>query len=225
MNANWHRAYKTHLNARIYLLSEETKFYERVNIGLVESIRHKREKYFSDYEIDLPRQYTLKNNENGENMQKAKAIKLLNAFTYNDLSNLRRIRSYSKIYEIFSAPLVILWDLKPERKVTADGKLHISYWKTAFKILNDQQFLSKIQNFKLESISQEKFEKIEQFISDEKFCIEKAKRINKCLASLVSWTKGVYLFHQYLREFSLSSIDMQILTNTEKNYALMMDSL
>jgi hypothetical protein len=57
--------------------------------------------------------------------------------------------------------------------------VHISYWKTAFKILNDQQFLPKIRDFKLESISQRKFEEIERFIRDERFQIAKAEKINK----------------------------------------------
>jgi hypothetical protein len=224
VNSNWNKAYKTHLNARIYLLSEETKYYEEENIDIVDAIRHKRIKYYSDYELDPPRNYAIGNGSD-EGSQKAIAIQMLNSFSYNDVSNLRRINCYSKIYEIFCAPLVILWGLKPERKATADGKVHISYWKTAFKIFNDQQFLPKIRDFKLESISQRKFEEIERFIRDERFQIAKAEKINKWLSSLVSWSKGVYLFHQYLREYALSSVDRKILTSTEKKFALMMDQL
>ena len=152
------------MNARIYLLSEETRFYERVNLDVVEAIRHKRTKYYNDYEMDLPRSYSTQENQIGEPKQKAKAIKMLNALSQSDVTNLRRIKSYSRMYELFSAPLVILWDQKPERKATADGRVTISYWKTAFKILNDKQFFTKLKNFKLESISQKKFEQIEQYI-------------------------------------------------------------
>jgi hypothetical protein len=178
VNSNWNKAYKTHLNARIYLLSEETKYYERENIDIVEAIRHKRVKYYSDYELEPPRNYLSTDNQD-EGSQKLMAIQMLNSFSYGDVSNLRRIRSYSNIYELFCAPLVILWGLKPERKATADGKVHISYWKTAFKIFNDQQFLSKIRDFKLESISQSKFQEIERFIRDERFKITNAEKINK----------------------------------------------
>lgn len=95
------------------------------------------------------------------------------------MSNLRRIRSYSKIYELFSAPIVILWKQKPTRKATADGKVNVSYWKTAFKIFGDPQFLTKIKDFKLEAISQTTFEEIDKYIRDEKFNEEEADRINK----------------------------------------------
>lgn len=119
----------------------------------------------------------------------------------------------------------MLFNQKPQRKATADGKVTVSYWKTAFKIINDPHFLSKIRDFKLESISQEKFTQIEKFIKDDRFELEKADKINKCLSSLVSWSKGVYLFHQYLREWALTSIDHEILTNTEKKFAVYMDKL
>ena len=224
VNRNWHKAYKTHLNARIYLLSEETRFYETINIDMVESIRHKRAKYYSDFEIDPPRKYLGNKNDNG-NDEKNKAIRLLNSFTHVEVSNLKRIKKYSKAYELYWAPLVILWNQKPHRSSTADGKVHISYWKTAFKIFSDPQFLTKIKEFKLESISQQKFQEIERFIQNQSFEIEKAENINKWLASLVKWSKGVYLFHQYLREYALNSIDLRILTQTEKKFALLMDNL
>ena len=83
----------------------------------------------------------------------------------------------------------------------------------------------KIRDYKLEAISQETFEEIDKFIRDEKFKEEEADRINKCLGCLIRWCKGVYMFHQYLREYSLSQIDQIILTNTEKNFAAMMDKL
>jgi hypothetical protein len=225
VNKNWHKAYKTHLNARIYLLSEEIKYYENQNIDIVESIRHKRSRYYSDFEIEPPRKYLTNSNEGDGSDEKQKAIKLLSSFTHVEVSNLRRIKNYSKIYELFSAPLVILWDMKPERKATADGRVHISYWKTAFKIISSTQFINKIREFKLESISQKKFEEIERFIINSDFQIEKAEKINKCLASLVKWTKGVYLFHQYLREYSLNYIDHKILTQTEKRFSCLMDNL
>ena len=138
---------------------------------------------------------------------------------------MRRIRSYSRVYELFCAPLVILWKQKPLRQATADGKLHVSYWKTAFKIFADPQFLNKIREFKLEAISQSTFEEIDKFIRNEKFNEDEADRINQCLGCLVRWSKGVYMFHQYLREYSLSQIDHLILTQTEKQFAEIMDKL
>lgn len=141
------------------------------------------------------------------------------------MSDLRRIRSYSKIYELFSAPLVILWNQKPTRTATADGKVSVSYWKTAFKIFGDPQFINKIREFKLEAINQTTFEEMDKFIRDEKFNEEEADRINKCLGCLVRWSKRVYMFHQYLREYSLTQIDYAILTDTEIEFSLMMDKL
>lgn len=79
VNKNWHKAYKTHLNARIYLLSEETKIYESVNIDIVQSIRHKRAKFYNDYQIEPPRQF--ENNqkvEEWDDYRKQRAIELLN---------------------------------------------------------------------------------------------------------------------------------------------------
>jgi hypothetical protein len=83
--------------------------------------------------------------------------------------------------------------LKPTRHATADGKLHVSYWKTAFKIFGDPQFLSKIREFKLEAISQETYEEIDKFIRNDKFNEDEADRINQCLGCLVRWSKGVYM--------------------------------
>ena len=176
VNKNWHIAYKDHLCSRIYLLSKETKQLEEDNIDIVQSIRYKRSKFYSDYEIEPPQQYI--NNEKVEewdNYRKKRAIQLLNSFSSNDVCGLKSIRNYNKIYEIFSAPLVILFNWKPQRKATADGKLHVSYWKTAFKIIADPQFLTKIKEFKLESINQHTFEEIEKYIRDERFKEEKSR--------------------------------------------------
>lgn len=178
MNKNWNRAYKTHLNARIYVLSDETKALEQDNIDIVESIRFKRMKYCSDYEIEPLRKH-LTSKDTPDSHIKAKAIALLNSFTQSDLSNLRRIKTYTKAYELYCSPLVILFDQKPARKATADGKIHVSYWKSAFKIFQDPQFMNKLREFKLESISQSKFEEIERFIRDEKFHEDNAERTNK----------------------------------------------
>lgn len=226
VNKNWHAAYKDHLCSRIYLLSKETKQLEEDNIDIVQAIRHKRSKFYTDYEIEPPQQYI--NNEKVEewdDYRKKRAIQLLNSFSISDVCGLKSIRNYNKVYEVFSAPLVILFQSKPERKATADGKLHVSYWKTAFKLISDPQFLTKIKEFKLESINQQTFEEIEKFIRDDRFKEEKAEQINKWLGWIIRWVKGVYMFHQYLREYSLSKFDYKILTNTERNFAMMMDKL
>ena len=79
VNQNWHKAYKTHLNIRIYLLSEETKTREMVNNDIVQAIRAKRAKFYADYEIEPPRQF--KNNqkvEEWDDYRKKRAIELLN---------------------------------------------------------------------------------------------------------------------------------------------------
>lgn len=98
VNSTWNKAYKTHLNARIHLLSQETKNYEFQHLDIVESIRHKRGSYYSDYEIEPPRSL---GPASDTDMQKQRAIELLNSFNYTEVSNLRRIKSYSKIYELF----------------------------------------------------------------------------------------------------------------------------
>ena len=65
VNQNWHKAYKTHLNARIYVLSEETRMYENVNIDIVQSIRTKRDQFYQEYELETPLQFidTIKGND------------------------------------------------------------------------------------------------------------------------------------------------------------------
>lgn len=77
VNKNWLEAYKTHLNVRIYLLSEETKAYEEMNVDIVEGIREKRLQFYQDYEMEAP--------------SKELAVRLLESLDHKSISVLKRV--------------------------------------------------------------------------------------------------------------------------------------
>lgn len=133
VNKQWLEAYKTHLNVRIYLLSEETKAYEEMNVDIVEGIREKRLKHYDDYEIDPP--------------SKELAVDLLDSFNHRSISCLRWINKSNKYYEFYAAPLVLLFGDTPARKLNPDGTLTISFWEKAFKIMCNKDFFKRIKSF------------------------------------------------------------------------------
>ena len=103
-------------------------------------------------------------------------------------------RPPSNEYDFFLAPLVIIFNCKPETQRTADGKRHISYWNTAKRLLGGADFFNQITKFSFETLSQNTFKKIEAYIIKPEYNINRACQLSNALGNMVSWLKGIYIY-------------------------------
>jgi hypothetical protein len=87
--------------------------------------------------------------------------------------------------------------------------------------------MTKLRNYGLESISDDKFLKLDEFIekNKERFTIKQAAQVNPALGNLVAWVLGAYEFHKFLRGYSLSNRDLSLLNKDEIEFCHEMDSL
>lgn len=98
-------------------MNEETKRYEDAFEDVVNNIKDKRNKYYKEYDIVPP--------------NKNRSLQLLHSLSPKDITNLRKVNKPTIQYDVFVAPLLVLMDKEPNRKVTPEGKLVLSYWTAA----------------------------------------------------------------------------------------------
>lgn len=79
----------------------------------------------------------------------------------------------------------------------------------------------------MELLSQEQFLRLEEFTEANKaqFKVQVAKQVNPALGNLVAWVLGVLEFHKFLRGYSLSTADLQLLSPQEQDFCREMDAL
>ena len=115
-----------------------------------------------------------------------------------------------------------------------DGSRNTSYFYPAQKILNDSDFIKKINNFELETIPHPRFKSVEKIIESSTFDINKIKNLSPCLHKLLMWVMGKYIFvnssgviefHRVIRKYSLSSYDYDFLTDDEIFFCTQMDNI
>lgn len=124
-------------------MHNETNRYEEAYEDVVTSIRQKRENFYKEF-TGLTHLYNTPS--------KDKALSLLHLFNNKDVSNLRKVTKPTPAYEFYVAPLLVLFDKKPKRAVSAEGKTLISNWLVAYKLVGDN-FCQKLRDFHLEGMT------------------------------------------------------------------------
>ena len=210
VNKHWNKGVKMHAILRAIKIIEETKEYQEDNRQISERIHEKRMNYHKDYELPAP--------------TKESAIERMSVLEAKDISNLRAVKKASAGYEFFIAPFVILFGREPEIKWYANGTKEISYWKAARKIWVELSFYQRIKEFPVELIPTQRIKKMQEYLTNTKYTIEEARKINPSLSNFVSWIMGVNEFHQYLRKYCERDMDKEILDEVELEFLHDMDS-
>ena len=212
INKKCNECIKTHIFIRLFFLNQEKKLIEENKNDIINNIEFKREKFYEEYEMDPP--------------DKEHACNLMSQITSDDILEIKQLyRKYNKTNEKIIAPLVILLDGKPELSFTINGIRKISYFKPAQKIIFSKDFIHKIQNLELETITMSKFNKVEKLMQDQEFSNERMKYFSPCLNHLICWEMGVIEFHRVIRNYSLSYYDFSILDNDEIIFCQQMDNI
>ena len=212
VNKKCNECVKTHIFIRLFFLNQEKKLIEDDKNEIITSIESKREKFYEEYEMDPP--------------DKEHACNLMSQITSDDILEIKQLyRKYNKTNEKIIAPLVILLDGKPDLRFKLNGLREISYFKPAQKLIFSKDFIHKIQNLELETITLNKFNKVEKLMQDQEFSNERMRYFSPCLNHLICWEMGVVEFHRVIRNYSLSYYDYSILDNDEIIFCQQMDNI
>eukprot|EP00826_Nyctotherus_ovalis_P050650 TRINITY_DN6239_c0_g1_i1.p1 TRINITY_DN6239_c0_g1~~TRINITY_DN6239_c0_g1_i1.p1 ORF type:complete len:123 (-),score=46.03 TRINITY_DN6239_c0_g1_i1:7-375(-) len=65
---------------------------------------------------------------------------------------------------------------------------------------------------------------MQEYLRDERYLVEEARKVNPSLGNLASWTLGVHEFHQYLRKYCERDMDREILDEVELEFLHEMDA-
>ena len=170
---------KSHIFIRLYFLNKEKKLIEQENSQIINSVEEKRKQFYEEYEIEAP--------------SKDHACQLMNSITSDDIIELKQcFKKYNKNYENIIAPLVLLLGGKAQSSINPDGTKTTSYFYPAQKMLNNKDFVRKLRELELETISHSRFKSVEKIIESPNFNIDKIKLLSPCLHHLLSWVMGKY---------------------------------
>ena len=212
VNKKCNRCYKINMFLRLLILDNHKQIFENVNEEYINSIKIKRDNFFSDYEIDPP--------------NKEHANQLINQFKSKDITELRAIfRKYNKYNEILISPFVILLGEKPKKPSYINGQKKINYFSIGQKLLNDRKINKKIKEINLETIPNNIFKDVEKIFQNDAFNFNKMKGYSSCLYNLICWEMGVIEYHRVVRNFCLNYYDMKILTKEEIIFSGQMDNI
>ena len=203
---------KTHIFIRLYFLNREKRMIEQENSERIEQIDLKRQEYYNEYELQIP--------------NKLHAFSLMNQITSDDIMELKQcFKKYNKTYEKIIKPLLLLLGEKPKTIIQPDGNKVISYFDTAKKILYQKNFIKRIRDLELETISVDKFQLVDKSLQNDIFNPERLKQLSPCFNHLINWLFGVIEFHRVIRKFSLNSFDFEILDSEEQRFCDEMDNI
>ena len=71
---------------------------------------------------------------------------LLSLLKTSDIASLKKVARPTPDYEFYSQLILALFDLGPQKKITPDGVLVVSYWSTLQKLLFNQ-FMKIVKSF------------------------------------------------------------------------------
>ena len=178
LNKNWNKAVKLHLSPRIQLLIKISKSVEVANEDIIKSIENKRQQYYKDYNLNPP--------------GKDNAISNINSLYVNAISELKSLKAPPKSYEMFVAPILILFSDSIPSWVGHEKNKDLEIWKSALKFFGKVDCYNKIANLSLETIPSQKLKIIEFFISNPEYKIATAVTLHKSLGCIVKWLLGKF---------------------------------
>ena len=212
VNKKCNRCYKSNMFLRFLILDNHKKIFENINKEIINSINLKRNKFFSDYEIDSP--------------NKEHSIQLICQLKNKDITELKSIfRKYNKLNEILISPFVLLLGEKPKKQGFANGQSNLNYFSVGQKLLNDRKIIKRIKEINLETIPNNIFKEIEKIFKNNAFNFNKMKGYSPCIYNLICWEMGVIEYHRSIRNFCLNYYDMKILSKEEIIFCGQMDNI
>ena len=212
VNKKSNKCYKINMFLRLLILDNHKQIFENINEEYINSIKLKRNKFYSDYEIEPP--------------NKEHSLKLISQFKNKDLIELKNIfRKYNPTNEMIISPLVILLGEKIKKTNHIYKQKNAKYFSNAQKILNDRKINKRIKELNLETIPNNIFKEVEKLFQNEVFNFNKIKSYSPCLYNLICWEMGVIEYHRYIRNFCLNYYDMKILSKEEIIFCGQMDNI
>ena len=212
VNKKCNKCYKTNMFLRLLILDNHRQIFENINDEYINSIKEKRNKFYTDYEIKPP------------NMEHS--IQLISQLKSKDLIELRSLfRKYNANNELLISPLVILLGEHPIKHSNLYKQKKLNYFSIAQKLLNDRKINKRIKEINLETIPNNIFKEVEKIFQNESFDFNKIKGYSPCLYHLICWEMGVIEYHRTIRKFCLNYYDMKILSKEEIIFCGQMDNI
>ena len=148
------------------MLKKEKNILKKENEAIIHFIESKRNTFFTEYKLPSP--------------TKEHAAFLLGQLSSNDIMQLKQcFKKENKIYEKVITPLMVLLGEKPKRSILPDGSKMVSYYPTAKNVFFNPNFVKRIKDLELESLTLDVFRKVEQIINKPFFSGDKEKHLDR----------------------------------------------
>ena len=203
------------MHIRLNFLNQKLKFFEDDNKEIINSIKNKRDNFYSTYELNPP--------------NKEHATKLISKLKINDIHEIKQyFKKFNEIYMNIITPFLLI--LKQNLiQIKNNGNYKKIYFEEAKNILcfsSSNNLIKIINSLEIELISSNIINKVnELLINNEYFKPENMKKINPCFSNVISWVIGILELHKILRNYSLNNYDCEIFDKKEIIFCKKIDDI
>ena len=110
---------------------------------------------------------------------------------------IKAMKSPPKGVKLVMEAVCIMFDLKPERVTSDDGKTKTNdYWKAAQKLLADMRFLQNCFEYDKDNIRPDVVAAIAPFITSADFDPKVIEKVSRAANGLCKWVRALYVYSQ-----------------------------
>jgi dynein heavy chain len=125
------------------------------------------------------------------------AVDALKSLSKGDIGEIKAMKSPPKGVKLVMEAVCIMFDLKPDRVTSEDGKSKVNdYWKPAQKLLSDMRFLQNCFEYDKDNIRPEIVAAIAPFITSSDFEPKVIEKVSRAANGLCKWVRAMYVYSQ-----------------------------
>jgi hypothetical protein len=122
------------------------------------------------------------------------AVEALKSLSKGDIGEIKAMKSPPRGVKLVMEAVCIMFDLKPDRVASDDGKSKVNdYWKPAQKLLADMRFLQNCFEYDKDNIGPEIVAAIAPFISSADFEPKVIEKVSRAANGLCKWVRAMYV--------------------------------
>lgn len=122
------------------------------------------------------------------------AVEALKSLSKGDIGEIKAMKSPPKGVKLVMEAVCIMFDLKPDRVASDDGKTKVNdYWKPAQKLLADMRFLQNCFEYDKDNIRPEIVAAIAPFIAAPDFEPKVIEKVSRAANGLCKWVRAMYV--------------------------------
>jgi dynein heavy chain len=125
------------------------------------------------------------------------AVDALKSLSKGDIGEIKAMKSPPKGVKLVMEAVCIMFDLKPDRVTSEDGKSKVNdYWKPAQKLLADMRFLQNCFEYDKDNIKPEIVATIAPFMTSPDFEPKVIEKVSRAANGLCKWVRAMYIYSQ-----------------------------